>query len=52
MATHAMKIIICFFTSIIAEIDLKGGASVRKTVRALHTPTASECPDQPPPTDL
>lgn len=25
MAIHAMKIIICFFTSIMAEIDLKGG---------------------------
>lgn len=29
-----------------------GGDSVEMTVRALNTPTASECPDQPPPTDL
>lgn len=34
-----------------AEIDLKGEDAVRKTVRALHTPTASECPAQPSPTD-
>lgn len=48
-ATCAMKIITCFFIRVIAEIDLEAG-TLRKTV--LYTPTASECPDQPPPTDL